>query len=580
VDDVTQHAGLSPVESATSDPVGTELIRNALSSAAGQMRGVLMRTAFSQLIYEVLDFACALYDRNVRLLAQAPSLALFLGTLDACVDRAIAAVGGEENLLPGDILVYNIPYGTGSHPQDTALVMPAHLNGVLIGYAVCKAHWVDIGGKEVYSTDTVDLYQEGTFFPGVRLYRAGERNEDIWQMIVANSRAPELLGGDISAQVGAVRTGARALAAVVAKYGPDRFDAAAERIFAHGEAGVRERLRAIPDGRYTSDCLIDNDGLTDEPIPFEVVVEVVDDTLIVDLSSAPDQTPGPVNSPLPGTVSAARLALAALAPDIESPNDGQFRPVEVRTRPGSIFEPVQPAPAFNFWIPQVKLIDGILRALAPVVPEIPADSGGDILAIVWWGHQRAEFHHRASATHEPWIDGAPAPVGQGAHRDNDGANALMHLSEACTRISPAEVWEANNPWLVQRLELSPDSCGAGERRGGLGIVCELRCLEDGYVTPVMEATKREPQGLCNGGPARANRAFIRHHDGSTTGVVKATGLLVKRGEVFVLETGGGGGHGEPSLRSTALVAADLENGYISETFARRWYPRQLQELGS
>lgn len=571
-------SGMS-ADPAVADPVTTELIGNALNSAAGQMRRVLMRTAFSQLIYEVLDFACALYDRQVRLLAQAPSLALFLGTLDACVHRAVDGVGGEQALLPGDILVYNIPYGTGSHPQDTALVMPAHVEGELIGYAVCKAHWVDIGGKEVYSTDTVDLYQEGTFFPGVRLFRAGQRDDDMWRTIVANSRAPEMLAGDVGAQIGAVRTGARALEAVVARHGVRRFEAAVERIFAHGEASVRARLASIPDGRYVSECLIDNDGLTDDPIRFDVVVDVVEDRLVVDLSDAPNQTPGPINSPLPGTISAARLALAALASAEEAPNDGQFRAVEVRTRPGSIFEPTVPAPAFNFWIAQVKLIDGILRALASVVPELPADSGGDILAIVWWGHKRAGFHHLASHSHEPWIDGAPSPVGQGGHRGGDGANALMHLAEACTRTAPVEVWEASNPWLVERLELSPDSCGAGEQRGGLGIVCEIRCLEDAYVTPVMEATKRQPQGLSGGAPARPSRAYIRHDDGSTTTVVKATGVLVEREEVFVLETGGGGGHGDPSLRRPARVAADLENGYISEGFAARWYAKQLEELG-
>lgn len=557
------------------DPITTELIRNALTSAAGEMRQVLMRTAFSQLIYEVLDFACGLYDRKVRLLAQTPSLALFLGTLDACVREAVNAIGGADRLRPGDILVYNIPYGTGSHPQDCALVMPAFVEGQLVGYAVCKAHWVDIGGKDVYSTDTIDVQQEGTFFPGVHLFREGERVDGIWRTILANSRAPELLAGDINAQIGAVKTGAAALEGVVNKHGWARFDEGVEQIFAHGEASVRTRIREIPDGRYETDCLIDNDGLDERPIPFRVVVEITGDRVLVDLTEAPDQTVGPINSPLPGTLSAARVALAALVSYTATPEEGQFRPLELRTRQGSIFEPVTPAPAFSFWVAQVKLIDGIVRALASVVSGLPADSGGDILAVVWWGTARADFQHRASQSKEPWIDGSPAPVGQGADEDRDGANALMHIAEACTRIAPAEVWEANNPWVVERFELDSDSGGAGRHQGGLGVVCKLRALEDCFVTAVLEGTARAPQGARGGAEARATSGHIEYPDGTVLALRKGTAIPVPTGAVYTLRSGGGGGYGEPAERDVTAVASDLANEYISRDFARRWYPGQL-----
>ena len=150
------------------DPVTTEIVRQALNAAAEQMKRALIRTSFSPVIYEVLDFAAALYDRNVSMLAQAPSLPTFMGTMSFCVTAAVEAVGGEEALEPGDIILYNVPYGTGSHPQDVAVVMPVFLrDGELVGYAAIKAHWLDIGGKDPYSTDTVDVFQEGTIFPGV-----------------------------------------------------------------------------------------------------------------------------------------------------------------------------------------------------------------------------------------------------------------------------------------------------------------------------------------------------------------------------------------------------------------------------
>ena len=172
------------------DPITTQIIRNSLNSAAEQMKKALCRTAMSPIIYEVLDFAGAIYDRDLRMLAQAPSLPLFMGTLNFCIEEAVKGVGGEENLNEGDIIIYNSPYGTGSHPQDAALVMPVFFENELIAYTAIKAHWLDIAGKEPYSTDTVDVFQEGTVYPGVKLYSKGELVRDIYNMCIANSRVP------------------------------------------------------------------------------------------------------------------------------------------------------------------------------------------------------------------------------------------------------------------------------------------------------------------------------------------------------------------------------------------------------
>src|SRR4051812_38362249 len=200
------------------DPVTTEIVRQALNAAAEQMKRALIRTSFSPVIYEVLDFAAALYDRDICLLAQAPTLPTFMGTMSFCVTEAVDAVGGEGALEPGDIILYNVPYGTGSHPQDVAVVMPVFLDdagadggtGELIGYSAIKAHWLDIGGKDPYSTDTVDVFQEGTIFPGVKLFSRGRLVSDIFRMATANSRAPKMVAGDINALAAGARTGARA----------------------------------------------------------------------------------------------------------------------------------------------------------------------------------------------------------------------------------------------------------------------------------------------------------------------------------------------------------------------------------
>lgn len=552
------------------DPVRTEIVRQALASAASEMKWALVRTAFSPIIYEVLDFAVALYDEQVRMLAQAPSLPLFMGRLSFCVESAVAAVGGAGALEPGDVLLYNHPFGTGSHPQDAAVVMPVFLSdGDLVGYAAIKAHWLDIGGKEPYATDTADMFQEGTIFPGVKLVRRGELVDDLYRMALANSRVPRAVAGDIRAELVGVRAGADALRRIVERHGRSAFAEAVERMFDHGEAVVRSFFARIPDGRYVGEGTLDGDGVSDEPISFEVTVEVEGSSVRVDYSRAPEQRPGPVNSALPKTVSATRVAIAMLAGGGEWPTEGHFRPIEVVTRPGSLFHPLAPAPTFIGGWAAIGAIDAIYRAIGQAAPElVPASSGGDICSLVWWGTRRE--------TGEPWADGAPHPVGQGASVYGDGAHALMHVSESATRNAPVEVTESRNPWLVERLELAAGSGGAGRLRGGNGIDLDLRLLEDAELTSVVDRTRIAPAGLAGGAAARPNAAALRLPDGTRVDCAKATRLAVPAGSVLELRTGGGGGYGPPSERPSEAVLADVREGYVPEDQARRDYPHAFR----
>jgi N-methylhydantoinase B len=548
------------------DPITTEVIRHGLNSAAEQMKRALVRTAFSPVIYEVLDFAVAIYDRQLRLLAQAPSLPLFMGTMNFCVEAAVEGVGGEEALEPGDIILYNYPYGTGSHPQDAAVVMPVFLHDEeLIGYTAIKGHWLDIGGKEPYSTDTVDVFQEGTIFPGVKLYSRGELVRDIYRMAIANSRVPKMVAGDINAEVVGVRTAAAALLRLVERYGLETFETSVERMFDHGEAVVRSYFDQLPDGRYVGQGVMDDDGIGTDEIPFEVVLEIEGSNVRLDYSNAPQQNVGPINTPVASTVSGSRVAIALLAGNGEWPNEGHFRPLEVVTRPGSMFHPLPPAPCFLYAWPTFQAIETIYDAVSKAMPTaVPACSGGDICGLVWWGVREA--------TGEPWADGAPHPIGLGASIRGDGASSLIHHGEASTRISPTEVWEAKNPWLLEKVELRADSCGAGEHRGGLGVEMRFRMREDSYVTAAIERTKNPPWGLEGGGEADPSIAELLLPDGTSRRFGKTTRLLCPTDSVLVLSTGGGGGYGEPADRDPEAVHEDVREGYVSESHARRHYP--------
>jgi len=553
---------------AATDPITAEVIRHALNSAANQMKRALVRTAFSPIIYEVLDFAVAIYDRDVRLLAQAPSLPLFMGTLNFCVEAAVANVGGPDELKPGDVLMYNWPYGTGSHAQDLAVIMPVFLDrGALVGYTVIKGHWLDIGAKDPYCTDTVDVFQEGTKFPGVRIYREGKLNDDIHRMIIANSRMPKAVLGDLDAQITGCRVGAKGLLEVIARFGLDSYQNAVELIFDHGERVVRGYFEKIPDGRYVARGEMDNNGVDTEPVPFEIAIEVAGSEVRIDFSNSPPEQGGPVNCPLPSTIAASRVAITMLAGFGEPPHEGLFRPISVVTRPGTLFHPQPPAPCFLYGWPALQAIEVIYRAIAEAVPEaVPACSGGCICSVVWWG--------RREATGEPWADGAPHPTGQGAWKGGDGGT-MLHIAESATRFTPVEVWEARNPWLIEKLALAQDSAGPGEYRGGPGIDLQFRMLEPTNITTVCERTRNRPWGLAGGGEARANGARVRLPDGRVVEAPKTTRFVVPKDGVLELSTGGGGGYGPPSRRSREAVGRDLREGYISREFARRHYPHAV-----
>jgi len=555
------------------DATTTEIVRRSLESGAEQMKRALIRTAFSPVIYEGLDFAVALYDPRARLLAQAPSLPVFMGTLNFCIEAAFEGVGGESELADGDILVYNLPYSSGTHQQDVAMIMPVFGGGNLVGYSAIKAHWLDLGAKDPYCTDTEDIFQEGLIFPGVKLYSAGVLDDGIFRMALANSRVPKSVAGDIEAQVVGVRAGASELRRVVERFGLPTFESAVEQIFDQGEALVRNYFTSFPDGTYVGHGKLDNDGIDDTPIPYEVIVEVDGSDVRIDYSRSPEEQLGPVNSPLPITVSASRVAIAMLAGAGESPNEGSFRAIEVLTRPGSMFDPNPPVACFlGTWSSQ-QAIEVIYRALAEADPTaVPAASGADTCVLTWWG-KRAE-------SGETWADGITHPVGQGAHSAGDGASSLMYLSDAGTRFAPVEVWESRNPWYVEQLALAQDSCGAGEHRGGLGINIAFHLLEDCWMTSATDRTTTPPPGLSGGGEARPNRIVVRRPDEDAERYFgKVTRLAIPKDTVVEMQTGGGGGYGDPARRPTEIVNRDLEEGYVSPGFAARHYARQVDQTG-
>ncbi|MGH6613314.1 hydantoinase B/oxoprolinase family protein [Sphingomonas sp.] len=560
----TPHNNKSTGRADRADPITTQIVRNALNSAANQMKRVLIRTSFSPTIYENLDFAVAIYDRQIRMLAQGPTLPAFMGTMSFCVEGAVEAVGGETALEPGDMIIYNLPFGTGSHAQDLAIVMPVFRDGELVGYTASKGHLTDIGAKNPYCTDTIDLFQEGVIFPGVKLYRRGQLVEEIFRIILANSRAPSAVKGDILAEVACCRAGADELLRVIDRFGMQTFNDCTERMYEHGEAVVRDFIKRIPDGRHKGTGHLDNNGIDDEEIHFDVELVVEGDEITFDLSGVPDALRGPLNNPFPSTVSCCRIVLAMLAGN-EAPNEGHFRPLKVITRPGSMFHPIPPQPTFMYGWGLMQLMEALFQAFAAAMPgQVPSGSAADLCGVMFWRFD--------DATREIQVAAAPQPIGLGAFPNADGPTMLV-LSLAQSTLPSAELQETKSNFVqFDKWEFASDSGGPGKYRGGLGWNLHYRLLNDASMLTVIERTKVPSWGQEGGLPGKANQVVLHYPDGRVTPTTKVTGLDLPKGMRVEVLCGGGGGYGKPSERDPEAVLLDLKYGLVTEEKAREHYP--------
>lgn len=549
------------------DVVKTELIRYALNDATLEMKSIMIRTSFSAVIYESLDFGVALYDRDVCLLSQAPTSPIFLGTFNFCIESAVAAVGGVENLDDGDVLLQNQPYLTGSHAQDAVLIKPIFCGGELVGYAVNKAHWGDIAAKSGYCTDTTDVYQEGVLFPGIKLLKHGELVDDIKRLVLANSRMPDSVWGDICAQLASVEAGSNALVNILESYGVACFYQCVHAMYEFSEKSIRQFLTSLPDGRFESEGQIDNDGISSGCITFKIAVEIENSDIRVDFTEVPDALSGPMNCPMPSTVSGARVALCMLAMEGQSPNEGHFRPLQVVTRVGSMFHPVSPSPCYMYGWPIIEGMQVIYRALSQIAPElVAAGNAGDICGIGGGGIN--------PKTGQLFVVGNALPVGQGAYHGGDGATVFVPAL-AQSHLACAELIEAKAPIMFLNWELIPDSGGAGEFQGGSGWLCSWQALEDMRITSTMEHTLIGAWGLEGGQEGKPNRLNIIFPDKRSIQTSKFTDMSIPKGTIVQIYCGGGGGYGLPKNRAIDSVRRDLRDGKITMAFAQRYYAHAL-----
>ncbi len=552
------------------DGATAEVVRSYLGSAAEEMRATLIRTAFNPVVYEVLDFGISVYDANLDLIAEAPGLTHFLGANDYAIRKGVEYVGAE-NIKAGDVVLLNYPYWNAAHTHDATLFSPYFHEGSELptAYLCVRAHWMDLGAKDPgYTLDSTSVFQEGILFPGTRVFKEGVADREIIELIRFNSRMPDLVIGDLHAQVAALRTGERRLAEIYEKFGKPTVDEALELISRHGEERTRAALRALPQGSWTAVDWLDDDGIDfGSPIRMQATVTIQDGTFTVDFEGSASATTGPVNMPFGATLAMCKVAMKALTTPLEPSSGGEMRPLVVKAEPGNLFHAEYPAPTFTLWTGIVAL-ELIFKAVAQGMPELlGASSGGDVPGFMMVGTHPDTGKLFAVSNNEA--------VGWGATPAHDGANATMHLSASIVRNTPIEVLEAKTTMLVERFELRQDSAGPGRHRGGFGLHRQIRFLGPGEFLSVVKKTGTSPWGLDGGHDGRTN-GFTLFPGTERERPVSTYRAAVQAGDRVLVDSGGGGGHGDPRQRDPQLVREDVIDGLVSPEAARRDYGVEVE----
>ncbi len=515
------------------DPISLEVFKNLFAAVAEEMGVTLQRASFSPNIRERLDFSCAVFDAQARMVAQAAHIPVHLGSMPASVEYALREF---ETLAPGDVIILNDPYHGGTHLPDITMVSPVFVDGEVRFFVASRAHHADVGGMSPGSLPlSTELYQEGIIIPPIKLIDAGKRNAGVLGLITANSRAPEERLGDLEAQLASQRVGEKRLLSMVAEHGETRVSDHAAALLDYSRRMTEAVIAAIPDGEYSFEDAMEGDGQREFHIPIKATVRVNGSHMTVDFTGSAPQVAGNINAVEAIVRSATWYCVRLLAKDDVPVNHGCFAPVTVITPPHSLLNPDFPAAvAVGNTETGQRVVDVVLGALAQALPgRIPAASQGSMNNFTFGGNQNG----RAFVYYET-IAG-----GHGAGVLGDGMSG-RHSHMTNTRNTPIEALEYALPVRVMEYSLREDSGGAGLFQGGAGIRRVYEFLASATVTVNSERRVYAPYGLDGGTSGKKGENKIVHVDQSTQNISgKFTGI-VAAGDRVVIETPGGGGWGK------------------------------------
>jgi N-methylhydantoinase B len=546
------------------DAVTTQVVRNRIGSLMQEMHYHFYRSGYSTIIRESRDFSCVILDRHGGLIVAPPMFfhaPVYRHLVATILQRYADAIGKD------DMFVCNHPYEGGlPHVSDMAFIAPIFSGAVLVGFAGSIAHKADVGGTMPGSTSAsaTEIFQEGLLLPPVKIYSGGVFNADLERLILANSRQPELVRGDMHAQMAATRMGVERIVATCERFGAATVMDAFAALLSGAAAELRAAIRALPDGEASAEGFMDNDGVElDRPVRFAVTVRVENGEITFDFTEADRQSKGPMNL-RPSMVEACIFysLIGALDPKLHF-NDGMREVVRFKYAPNTITNASAPAPVSSYQAANLKLVDVILQALAPFRPERAVANGGSsgALLISWKDGGRPG---------QPSMQYEILGSAYGGGKGNDGASALAtHLSNL--HITPIEILESEFPCRITAFDLVTDSGGAGEFRGGLAFRRTYELLQDATVVRRYDRAKFPPSGIAGGKPGSRSR-FVIHLGASDEQETPASGRYdLRAGERFLLQSAGGGGYGDPTKRDRIALARDIAESYVSTAAAKREY---------
>jgi N-methylhydantoinase B len=560
------------------DPVTLAVLNGRLIGIADEMDVTLYRSAFNPIIAEAHDACHGLYHpaTGATLVQGTSGLPIFVGAMAFAVKAVIDKSAQDRDLAPGDTYLFNDPYDGGTHLNDFRLVRPFMRGGQVFAWLASVAHWLDVGGNVPgnFNARATESFQEGFRVPPVKLMRGGILQQDIVDILAANSRVPQSNWGDLNGQLNALDLGERRLHDLLDEYGDATIRSALSALSARAETLMRANIEALPDGTYSFDDFLDNDGVNDAPLRIALDLRVEGDRMRLDFSRSAPPCEGPLNIARATTIACCYVALKHLFTDVPA-NAGCLAPIEFIVPQTTLLGVSAPRPVGGYTETILRVIDVIFGAFAQAAPE---RANGSPFATInalslagWRAHGRK------------WVMFCFFGGGLGGNPEGDGLNHSNNpISTAI--IPPVEILESLYPVMFTQWALRPDSGGPGLHRGGLGAIYEIEVLADGGAEVFLlgERGKYPPFGVNGGKAAALNRFVYDTQSGEATPplVSKTTDVRIRRGQKVRLETPGGGGFGDPCARDPERVARDVRLGYVSRAMARRDYEVVLREDGT
>lgn len=558
------------------DGILLEVIGNTFMSIAEEMGAVLVKSAYSTNIKERKDCSCALFDAAGNTIAQAEHIPMHLGSMLGLIGEIKRHFKLEE-IKPGDMFIANDPYnGGGTHLPDIAVASPVFYDGEIVAFVANIAHHNDVGGRVPGSNaaDSDSIYAEGIRIPTVKIFREGELDKDILNLILLNCRVRHIRLGDLNAQFACNKKGVQRMEDVCAKYGKETVALCMEELLDYSERKIRMALSAIPNGSHEFEDYLDSDGLGSDPIKLNVKVAIKDEDIELDFTDNPDQVKGAINLPLSALRASVYYAIRSIVDPSLPSNGGYYRAIHIKSRLGCILGCTEPAACAGRSDTAQRVADMIFGAMSEVVPhQVIAGSNSSITGVYFGGV--------SPDTGEYYVYMETFGGGSGARFNKDGLSCVqVHMSN--TSNLPIESMEVEFPYMVERYELVTDSGGPGKYRGGLSMSKDIRVLgHDSEFTIKADRQKVPPYGLFGGKPGLPGLITIYPDtDEARTVDSKKSGNLLKANGVLRCQMPGAGGYGNPLERSRELLIKDLEEGYVSPESAMRDYGMTQEELDS